>query len=400
MTVLARRIAWAVLLARIAFFDLLEVLRAKSINDYGSFHAAALAIRKGLDPYTPDDLQQAARLAGLPGVHPYFYPPFLAEVMQPLTRYKVFDARLVWFWLGVGCFVAAIALLQRWLVRRSDAAATAFVVAVSVLWPLRSTAMMAQVNAIVLVLLAAWWVRREKSPWAGVFLGVAAAIKMSPALLVLVPLTERRYRESLVVVATAGVLVLGSCLVLGAPGMRFLGDVLFGFLPGHRYHGLRVPIPLLGNHSLGALAFWIFDHGEPWADPMKLSPTAARFHLGAVALLLSGFAVAVLRGVPREARASALVVVMVLAPTFAFEHHVSFAVLPIALVVALHVEGALRPLFAALLVPALALLTEHEASFLPPAGARPSLVALAHASKLVPLLLIYLAAVTARPARR
>lgn len=399
MPVLARRLAWAVLLVRIAFFDLLEILRAKSINDYGSFHAAALAIRKGLDPYTPDDLQRAAHLAGLPGVHPYFYPPFLAEVMRPLTRLKVFDARLVWFWLTVGCFVAAIALLQRWLARRNDGAATAFVVAVSVLWPLRSTNMMAQVNALVLLLLAVWWVRREKSPSAGVFLGVAAAIKMSPALLVLVPLTERRFREAAVVVATGAVLVLGSCLVLGAPGQRFLGDVLFGFLPGHRYHGLRVPIPLLGNHSLGALAYWLFDHGEPWADPLRLSPVAARFHLAAVTTLLLGFVVAVFRRVPREARATALVVVMVLAPTFAFEHHVSFAVLPIALVVALHAEKALQPVFSALIVVALALLTEHEASFLPPPGTRPSLVALGHASKLLPLLVLYLAAVTARPRR-
>ncbi len=399
MSAFARRIAWAILLVRIGLFDRLEVLRAKSINDYGSFHAAAMAIRRGLDPYTPDDLQRAAHLSGLPAVHPYFYPPFLAELLQPLTHYRVLQARLLWFWITAACFVATVALLQRWVSRRDETAGTAFVVAVCALWPLRSTNMMAQVNAIVLLLLAAWWVKRDKSPWAGVFLGAAAAIKMSPALLVLVPLTERRFREAAVVTLSGGALVLGSCALIGAHGMRFLGDVLLGFLPGHRYHGLRVPIDLLGNHSLGALAYWIFDRGEPWADPLKLSPRAAQFHLAAVATLLVGFALATWRGATREGRAVALVVIMILAPTFAFEHHVSFVVLPIALLVALVARGALRSPLTWLVLPALALLTEHEASFLPPAGATPRVFALAHMSKLVPLLVLYFAALAAREKR-
>ncbi|MBL8715992.1 MAG: DUF2029 domain-containing protein [Myxococcales bacterium] len=399
MSAFARRIAWAILLVRLGLFDRLEVLRAKSINDYGSFHAAAMAIRKGLDPYTPDDLQRAAHLSGLPAVHPYFYPPFLAELLQPLTHYRVLHARLLWFWITAACFVATVALLQRWVSRRNEVAGTAFVVAVCALWPLRSTNMMAQVNAVVLVLLAAWWVGRDKSPWAGVFLGAAAAIKMSPALLVLVPLTEKRFREAAVVTLSGGVLVLGSCALIGAHGMRFLGDVLLGFLPGHRYHGLRVPIDLLGNHSLGALAYWIFDRGEPWADPLKLSPKAAQFHLAAVATLLAGFALATWRGATREGRAAALVVIMILAPTFAFEHHVSFVVLPIALVVALVSRGALRSPLTWLVLPALALLTEHEASFLPPAGATPKVIAIAHMSKLVPLLVLYVAALLARDRR-
>ena len=83
MTSFARRIAWAILILRLAYFDVLEILRAESINDYASFHAAATAIREGLDPYDLGDLQQAARIARLPPVHPYFYPPLLAELARP-----------------------------------------------------------------------------------------------------------------------------------------------------------------------------------------------------------------------------------------------------------------------------------------------------------------------------
>ena len=111
MSAFARRIAWAILLVRLGLFDRLEVLRAKSINDYGSFHAAALAIRRGLDPYTPDDLQRAAHLSGLPAVHPYFYPPFLAELLQPLTHYRVLQARLLLSPTSLNC---RRSLSRRW----------------------------------------------------------------------------------------------------------------------------------------------------------------------------------------------------------------------------------------------------------------------------------------------
>lgn len=44
-----RWIAWSVFATRLGLLDTLEILRARSTNDYGSFHAAAWAIRHGLD---------------------------------------------------------------------------------------------------------------------------------------------------------------------------------------------------------------------------------------------------------------------------------------------------------------------------------------------------------------
>jgi alpha-1,2-mannosyltransferase len=399
MNSFARRIAWAILLLRLAYFDVLEILRARSINDYGPFHAAAIAIREGLDPYSFDDLQQAARIGRLPAVHPYFYPPLLAELLLPATWLTAFDARLVWMVLTIASFLGAIALLQRWLGHRDVMATTSFLVAVCALWPLRSTQMMGQVNGMVLLLIVLWWVHRERSPWAGGFLGLAAAIKMSPLLLVLVPLSERRLRESLVVTGTAGGLVLGSCALLGARGMRFFGDVATGFLPGHQYHGLDVPIDLAGNHSIAALAYGIFD-GAARTDPLHLSTGASIFQVCAILALLAGVAFAVRRGATIEGRTAALVVVMIIAPTYGFEHHVAFVVLAIALVCLLVAQGALRTAWMWALVVALGLLTEHEASFVPPDWAPRGWVVLGHASKLVPLLAVYAAGLVARRGER
>lgn len=392
-----RHIAWAILYLRLGYFDVLEVLRARSTNDYGSFHAAAVAIREGLDPYSLDDLQQAARIAKLPEVHPYFYPPLLAELLLPATWLSAFSARLVWMALTVAAFLGLVALLERWVGERSKPATTALLVATCALWPLRSTQMMAQVNGIVLLLLALWWCGRERSPWAGAVLGLAAAIKMSPFLLVLVPLSQRRWREAFIVAGSAAALVLGSCALLGARGFRFMSDVLLGFLPGHPYHGLSVPIDWTGNHSLGAMAFWMFDQGS--GDRLHLSPAATAFQVGAVALLLAGVGLAVWRGATVEGRTAALVVVMIVAPTYAFEHHLAFVVLPIALVCLLVARSALASPWTWVLVVSLAILTEHEGSFVPPEWAPRWWMALGHTSKLLPLLAIYLASLVARPAR-
>ncbi len=399
---LARTLAYTLLAVRLAFFDLLEILRARSINDYSSFHAAASAIRHGLDPYAAADLQYAANLAMLPRAKPYLYPPLLAELLVPMTWLKPFAARLIWMGATVTAFLASAALLDRWIARRwpedparCDHARTAFAVAVCSLWPLRSTQMMAQVNALVLLLLVAWYTRRDAWRWAGVFLGVAAAIKMSPALLVLVPLTERRWREATVATVSGAVLVLGSCAVIGERGGHFLQSVLMGFVPGHAYHGLTVPIPLTGNHSLGAMAYWLIDHGTG-GDVHRLSPRAAALHLGAVLVLLSAWALRSLRGATPEGRVASLAVLMVLAPTFAYEHHVSFAVLPIALTVCMIVGCALSRGWAVVAVVAMALLTEHESSFLWPAYADGRVALLVgNAGKLAPLLALFVVGLVA-----
>jgi hypothetical protein len=156
-----------------------------------------------------------------------------------------------------------------------------------------------------------------------------------------------------------------------------------------------VPIDLAGNHSIAALAYGIFD-GAARTDPLRLSTGASIFQVCAILALLAGVAFAVRRGATIEGRTAALVVVMIIAPTYGFEHHVAFAVLAIALVCLLVAQGALRTAWMWALAVALGLLTEHEASFVPPDWAPRGWVVLGHASKLVPLLTVYAAGLVAR----
>jgi hypothetical protein len=87
---------------------------------------------------------------------------------------------------------------------------------------------------------------------------------------------------------------------------------------------------------------------------------------------------------------------MIVAPTFTFEHHVAFAVLPIALVLVLLAERSLGRVALFVSIVAFALLTQHEGEFLPPPRVKQWVVMLGHVSKLLPLLAIFLVALSAR----
>ncbi len=367
----ARFIAWAIFGTRIVLFDLLEILRAKSVNDYGTFHTAAFALSEGLDPYKNADLQRAAREVGLGGAHPYFYPPFLAELLVPLSFLDLFPARMVWEVITITCFGASMFLLDRHVASQfavGDAeqeaarehARTAFAIAMCAFWPIRAAQWMGQVNPVILLLIVAWWVHRERR-WAPALLGVAIAIKMSPALLLLVPLVEKKFREALVAAATGAVLIVGSCLAIGGRGTGFLRDVVLQFVPGRRWHELSIPIGLHGNHSLGGFAFRLLDMGRG-TDGLRLSPRAALLHIALIITLLGLWAWRAPK-ISSDAKLAALVVVMIVAPTFAFEHHVSFAALPIALLAALSLRGTVPRALVLASTLAIALLTEHEGSF-------------------------------------
>jgi len=378
------------LAARLTASDFLEIVRAHSINDYASFHFAACAIREGKSPYDIVVLQRLAAESGL-GVHPYLYPPLLADALTPMTFLDVWPARLVWGGLNVAAFALSFFLLDRWLAKSADpenagGVRALFAVAMAVFWPIRQSQWLAQVNAIVLLLIVLWWTRRERSRWSGVWLGIAIAIKMSPALLLAYIVARRAWREAAIVAAVATVLVVVPCMLLGHRGLDFVGTA-GGFLPGHRWHALTVPIDLFGNHSLAALAFAITGNG---GEHFRLLAPAARLHVAFVAGLFVLWAWRS-RKRPGDASLGALVVLMVIAPTYTYEHHLALAAISIAIALRALPAGRLRIVRAFLVLLCLCVLSDHIDAFLPPPKGVPQglLAALWRLPKLYPMLILF-----------
>ena len=380
---LARIFGWALFLARIVVFDTLELVRGHALHDYASFHAAACAIRAGLSPYRPDHLFAGSISCGMGPVYPYLYPPLLSEALLPMTYLEPWTARLLWHGVIVCALIAAVWLLDRWLRTRGEEVAGVFLFVAASFWPLRESHMMGQVNTVVLLLLTVWWTKREKSDWAVIALAFAAAIKMSPALLLLVPLVERRYRELARGAICTVTVILLSCAALGKRGFEFFYGVLGGFVPGGQWHGLNLPIDIFGNSSIAAVLMRL---GHP-PDPQRLPSKLALIQTIILASMLAAWLVRQKHIAP-AARAAPLLILMVVAPTFAWEHHLTFALLGVAMILA--EAKSLRWPLLIIAAAACALMADRlDYYVLPPGKYSRELLALARSPKLTSLLVLF-----------
>jgi alpha-1,2-mannosyltransferase len=388
---IARVFGWVLFVVRIVVIDTLELLRGHALHDYASFHAAACAIRAGVSPYRPDELLFGSVSCGMGGVYPYLYPPLLAEAMFPLTFFQPWTARLIWHGLIVCALLGSAWLLDRWLrdKPRGDELSAAFAIVMASFWPLRESHMMGQVNTLVLLLLCVWWTKREKTPLAVIALAGAATIKMSPALLLLVPLVEKRWRELAYGVAATAGFILISCALIGRRGLEFLIRVIAGFVPGAQWHGLKLPIDIFGNSSIAAVLMRL-GHA---ADPQRLPRSLALVQTAILVAMLAGFLLRY-RKIAADARAAPLIVLMIVAPTFTWEHHLTFAALAVAMVLA--VAPMKRWWFIAIGALAVAMMADRLDYFvLPPFKYPRWFIAIARSPKLPSLIAVYLLALFA-----
>jgi len=139
----------------------------------------------------------------------FTYPPFAALVMLPMA-YLPWPVVLT---ISMAATVAATALVLWWLVdpvsrrvgwTRWYAFAIAFCLAAA-LEPLRETADFGQVNMLLLAVVAAdlLWLAGRGSRWAGIGIGLATTIKLTPGFFILYLLVTGRRRAAATAVGTA-----------------------------------------------------------------------------------------------------------------------------------------------------------------------------------------------------
>lgn len=157
----------------------------------------------------------------------FTYPPFAALVLSPLalTAWPVAVAA------GIAVNTTAVVLLLRWylvpVLRRHGwpvwtSCALAFC-AILVFEPARDTFSFGQINLVLLVLCA--WPRRGR--WAGVGIGLAAAIKLTPAVFIGYLLITRQYRAAAVATGTAATATLAAALIAPGPSQTFWTSALW-----------------------------------------------------------------------------------------------------------------------------------------------------------------------------
>ncbi|GAB3713427.1 glycosyltransferase 87 family protein [Mariniluteicoccus flavus] len=179
---------------------------------------------------------------------PFIYPPIAALLMAPLGLVPRTVLQLLWIVANV---LALGLVLRRAGIRRGPTLGALGALLMIAVEPLRTTLGYGQVNLLLMTLVVADLLpdhpigharRGRHRRRAGILLGIAAAIKLTPLLFVLYAVATRRWRLAVVTVTTFVVLTGVGALAMPHASATFLRKVLANDLYGDpRY---------IGNQSL------------------------------------------------------------------------------------------------------------------------------------------------------
>ena len=169
-----------------------------------------------------------------PGQHlwPFTYTPLAAWVISPLTWMSYQQTTVLLIVATPLCAaVTAYAVLRRLAVAPRMAHSLApwlALIGVIALEPFPKTMEYAQVNAILMALVAVdLFLVPERSRWRGVLSGLAAAIKLTPAVAILVLLARREWRAAATMAGSAVGLTLLAALAAPAESWEFFTSAMW-----------------------------------------------------------------------------------------------------------------------------------------------------------------------------
>jgi len=214
----------------------------------------------------------------------YFtYPPLAAALFALIALVPSALAQVLWELASVAALaVAAYASLKLARIRPTRPKIAAITAASLLLEPVYHTLFNGQINLILLAIVAmdVWWVS-EGRRGGGLGVGIAAALKLTPGIFIVLFLLTRRTKAA----ATAAVTFLACGLIgyLVAPGASRL------YWTRYFYDTKRVYPAYIGNQSIYGAAIRIFDgpgHVGLWYLPLTIA--AAVVGLGSAAVFARG----------------------------------------------------------------------------------------------------------------
>jgi alpha-1,2-mannosyltransferase len=288
--------AITVVLALVGFIGILPQvvdLPPKQI-DFAAYYLAARVLNTGGGLYDSIYMEQQSLAAGGIVFTPYLYPPFWAHLVRPLALLPYPAAAALWLAANVAGLVLIVVLLGRFVQLKPRF--TALYTAGAFLLPaVYDSLLLGQLTILITLLLVGTLTlsagdkpTRNRELLAGLLIGVAVALKVYPAVILLAFLIHRR----IAVIISAGLTVI----------VAFLAGVLLGGLADTRHWFVQV-LPALPdnsttpvNQSLTGVVQRFLTHSEVFLSEnekvaltsLTHNPTLARFIIyGGILLALS-----------------------------------------------------------------------------------------------------------------
>ena len=141
---------------------------------------------------------------------PFTYPPFAAVVMAPLALLPAWLAAALWTGASVGALAAAVVVVRRALDRPAPGWLVALVTGGALaLEPVWQNLTFGQVNLFLMLAVLVDLVRPSRR-WSGVLVGIAAGVKLTPLIfVVLLVLVGRRTAAGRAALTFAGTVAVG-----------------------------------------------------------------------------------------------------------------------------------------------------------------------------------------------
>jgi alpha-1,2-mannosyltransferase len=209
----------------------------------------------------------------------YIYPPAFALLMVPLAVLPSSVALLVWALVNQGALLAAAFLTIRAL-HPGRWALAAMVAATATFYPLWIDAAQGQANLLILLLVCLGLVGlTQRQDRLAAAIGVAAALKLTPALFLLWLLLERRWRAAVWMAAAFLATTAAGAMVRFQDTLTFFTRVLPALAHGTAYYA---------NQSLGGFLARV-GTANRYTDPWFLLPVVALMSLLGLLLVIAWY---------------------------------------------------------------------------------------------------------------
>jgi hypothetical protein len=200
-----------IILIILFFVSLLIFIKPISYNfypDFASYYYSALTFLRGGNPYVDQ--------TGNIGI--FLYPPTALLFIIPFTLTKlVIAGRIFTLFSTLSFFISVFILIK--MVKVSPLSSIGLLLfALSFnLFPAKFTLGMGQINNLVLLLIVlfVFYYMRKKWITAGFFLAIATLLKVFPAILILIPIIDNRWKTVLAFLISASFLILITYPIVG-----------------------------------------------------------------------------------------------------------------------------------------------------------------------------------------